>query len=388
MKLRSLMLSVATIVLLGGGAQAYDGPVEKKTFAMPQLTTLGGKTIKDVKVGWESYGKLNDAKSNVILITHFFSGDSHAAGKDPTGRVGYWDPVIGAGKAIDTDKYFVIASDTLVNLNKGAITTGPSSIDPASGKPYGLTFPVVTIRDFVNVQKALLESLGVTKLHAVVGASMGALQAFEWAAAYPEMVERIVPVIGEAEAGGWLIEWLNIWAAPIMVDPNWNNGDYYGKAEPVKGLAEALKVVSLHAQGVEWANKTFGRKWAEEGRNPLDALGNKFAIEAALDKGAAARAASSDANHFLYLVKANQLFLAGHGGSLEEGLKKIKARTLLLPGQGDWVFPPQNVQRLRDQMKAEGKNVDLAEIEGPNGHLNGVLHIAKQGDKLKAFLDN
>jgi homoserine O-acetyltransferase/O-succinyltransferase len=390
MRIRSLILSAALALAFVGGAQAYDGPVEKKTFEMKEpLKTLGGKEIKGVKVGWESYGKLNDAKSNVILITHFFSGNSHAAGKykPEDAAPGYWNAVIGAGKPIDTDKYFVIASDTLVNLNKGAITTGPSSIDPATGKPYGMSFPVVTIRDFVTVQKALLDSLGVTKLHAVVGASMGALQAFEWATAYPEMVERVVPVIGDAEASGWLIEWLNIWAAPIMLDPNWNGGDYYGKAEPVKGLAEALKVVSLHAQGVEWANKAFGRKWAEEGKNPLDAMGNKFAIEAALEKGATARAAASDANHFLYLVKANQLFLAGHGGSLEEGLKKIKARTLLLPGVGDWVFPPANSQRVRDLMKAEGKDVDYAEIDGPNGHLNGVLYLAKQGDKLKAFLE-
>lgn len=390
MRVHRLILSAALSLAFAGGALAYDGPVEKKTFAMKEpLKTLGGKEIKDVRVGWESYGKLNDAKSNVILVTHFFSGNSHAAGKykPEDAAPGYWDPVIGAGKAIDTDKYFVISSDTLVNLNKSAITTGPASIDPATGKPYGMSFPVVTIRDFVNVQKALLESLGVTKLHAVVGGSMGALQAIEWATAYPEMVERIVPVIGDAEASGWLIEWLNVWAAPIMIDPNWNNGDYYGKAEPVKGLAEALKVVSLHAQGVEWANKTFGRKWAEADKNPLDAMGNKYLIEAAIDKGAAARATASDANAFLYLVKANQLFLAGHGGSLEEGLKKIKAKTLLLPGQGDWVFPPANSQRLRDLLKAEGKDVDYAEIDGPNGHLNGVLHLAKQGDKLKAFLE-
>jgi homoserine O-acetyltransferase len=369
-----------------------DDPGQRKffTFATDRRFAVDcGVMLSDVVVAYETWGRLDADAANAVLVCHAWTGDSHAAG--PAGRghtaPGWWDDTIGPGKPIDTDKYFVIASDTLVNLNKGAITTGPSSIDPATGKPYGMTFPVVTIRDFVTVQKALLDSLGVTKIHAVVGASMGALQAFEWATAYPEMVERIVPVIGDAEASGWLIEWLNIWAAPIMLDPNWNGGDYYGKAEPVKGLAEALKVVSLHAQGVEWANKAFGRKWAEEGKNPLDAMGNKFAIEAALEKGATARAAASDANHFLYLVKANQLFLAGHGGSLEEGLKKIKARTLLLPGVGDWVFPPANSQRVRDLMKAEGKDVDYAEIAGPNGHLNGVLHLASQGEKLKAFLD-
>lgn len=395
MKLRSVVRSAATMAAvavmafaLAGAGFAYDGIVEKKTFALPSYTTVGGKTIRDVKVGWESYGKLNDAKSNVILITHFFSGTSHAAGKykpeDPA--PGYWDAVIGAGKPIDTDRFYVISSDTLVNLNKAAISTGPSAIDPATGKPYGMAYPVVTIRDFVNVQKALLDSLGITRLRAVIGASMGALQAIEWAVAYPDMVERIVPVIGDGEANAWLIGWLNVWAAPIMLDPNWSSGDYYGRPEPTKGLAEALKIVSLHAQGVEWADRTFGRKWAEEGRNPLDGFANKFAIEAALEKGAAARAAASDANAFLYLVKANQLFLAGHGGSLEEGLRKIKARTLLLPAVGDWIFPPANSQRLRDRLKAEGKAADYAELDGPNGHLNGVLHLAGQGERLKAFL--
>ncbi|MCK6450886.1 MAG: homoserine O-acetyltransferase [Alphaproteobacteria bacterium] len=369
----------------------YDGPVEKKTFALPSYTTVGGRTIKDVKIGWESYGKLNEARSNAILITHFFSGNSHAAGKyKPEEKVaGYWDPIIGAGKPIDTDKYFVISSDTLVNLNTKSpttVTTGPASINPDTGKPYGMSFPVVGIRDFVNVQKALLDSLGIKKLHAVVGASMGALQAMEWAAGYPDMVERVVPVIGDAETNAWLIGWLNVWAAPIMLDPNWNNGDYYGRPEPTRGLAEALKIVSLHAQGTEWANKTFARKWAEEGKNPLDGFANKYLIEATLEKGAAARAAASDANSFLYLVKANQLFIADNGGSLEEIAKKIKARMLLLPGVGDHIFPPANSQRVRDAMKAAGKDVEYAEIDGPNGHLNGVIHIAKQGEAIRAFL--
>lgn len=381
----------AAALLLTVPAFAYDGPVEKKTFALPSYTTVGGKTIKDVKIGWESYGKLNEAKSNAILITHFFSGNSHAAGKykPEDAAPGYWNSVIGAGKPIDTDKYFVISADSLVNLNAKSpttITTGPASINPDTGKPYGMSFPVVTIRDFVNLQKALLESLGINKLHAVVGASMGALQAMEWAAGFPDMVERVVPVIGDGEANAWLIAWLNVWAAPIMLDPNWNNGDYYGKAEPTKGLAEALKIVSLHAQGTEWANKTHGRKWAAEGKNPLDSFDNKYAIEAALDGGAAARAKASDANSFLYLVKANQLFIADNGASVEEIAKKIKAKMLLLPAVGDHIFPPSQSQRVRDAMKAAGKSAEYAEIEGPNGHLNGVVHVAKQGEVLKAFL--
>ncbi len=166
--------------------------VEKKVFEMPSYTTLGGKVIKGVRIGWQSAGTLNADRSNAILITHFFSANSHAFGKyKPEDQAaGYWDAIIGPGKAIDTDKYFVLSSDTLVNLNMagGTVTTGPATINPDTGKPWGMDFPVVGIGDFVNVQKALVESLGIRKLHAVAGPSMGSLQAYDWAARYPEMV--------------------------------------------------------------------------------------------------------------------------------------------------------------------------------------------------------
>jgi homoserine O-acetyltransferase/O-succinyltransferase len=284
--------------------------VEKRTFELPSYTTTGGATIRRVRVGWESYGTLNEAKDNAILVTHFFSANSHAAGRyhadDP--EPGYWDAIIGPGKPLDTDRYFVLSSDTLVNLNAkdpNTVTTGPASIDPGTGRPYGMSFPVVTIRDFVNVQKALLDSLGIRALHAVVGASMGSLQALEWASAYPDWVRRVVVAIGGAEENAFLIGWLNLWAAPIRLDPDWNGGDYHGRAEPVRGLTEALKLVTLQASQWAWTDRTFGRAWAEEGKDPGAAMGHRFAVEAWLDRTAAARARLCDANHFLYLVKAN-----------------------------------------------------------------------------------
>src|SRR6266702_130833 len=171
-------------------AQSSDLVIEKKTFSLPSYTTVAGETIKAVKIGWEAAGTLNADKSNAILITHFFSGTSHAFGKyaanDPS--PGYWDAIIGPGKAIDTNKYYVLSSDTLVNLNANVpnvVTTGPASTNPDTGKPYGMSFPVVSIRDFVRVQKALIDSLGIKKLKAVIGASMGALQAYECAQSYP-----------------------------------------------------------------------------------------------------------------------------------------------------------------------------------------------------------
>jgi len=197
------VLALALLTPVAAGAQ--DLIVEKKTFTLPSYTTVAGAAIKDVKIGWQAAGTLNADRSNAILITHFFTGTSHAFGKYAASdkAAGYWDAIIGPGKAIDTNKYYVISSDTLVNLNVKApnvVTTGPASINPDTGKPYGMSFPVVSIKDFVRVQKALVESLGIRKLRAVMGASMGGLQAFEWAASFPDMVDRIVPVI--ATPGG------------------------------------------------------------------------------------------------------------------------------------------------------------------------------------------
>ncbi|PWC39225.1 homoserine O-acetyltransferase [Azospirillum sp. TSO35-2] len=386
-------LAMAACLLGALPALALDGIVEKKVFEMPSYTTTGGGTIKNLRVGWESYGKLNDAKDNVILVTHFFSGNSHAAGKykaeDAT--PGYWDSIIGPGKPLDTDKYFIISSDTLVNLSPkdpNVVTTGPASVNPDTGKPYGMSFPIVTIQDFVNVQKALLDSLGVKTLQAVMGGSMGSLQAFEWGADYPDMVKRVIAVIGGPEADPFLIGWLNLWGAPIKLDPNWNNGDYYGKAEPKAGLTEALKLVTLHARHWKWADAAFGRKWAEEGKDPRAAMGNQYAIEAWLDKAAAGRAAVSDANHFLYLIKANQTFVTGNGPSLDDGLAKIKAPVLLIPSADDLVFPPdRNMRPLKDRLEKQGNKVDYTEsITSTLGHLDGIANIAKAGDTITQFL--
>lgn len=384
--------AVALAAVLAMPAGAQDLIVEKQTFELPSYTTVGGRTIEGVTVGWEAYGTLNEAKDNVILVTHYFSGTSHAAGKyAPEDKApGYWDAIIGPGKAIDTDKYYVISSDTLVNLGANdptVVTTGPASIDPATGAPYGMSFPIVTIRDFVEVQKALLESLGIERLHAVMGASMGALQAYEWAAAYPDRVERVIPVIGAGWADGNLIAWLNVWAAPIKLDANWNGGDYYGGEPPLRGLAEALKIVTLHAQHWEWSNGVFGRAWAGEARDPAASFENLYKIEAVLDAAGAARAQISDANHFLYLVKANQLFYAGHGEGLYDGLLAIEAPVLIIHTDEDLVFFPEAVRDTAAVIGSDGTPVQIVELQGTRGHLDGVLSISQAGPAIAAFLE-
>ena len=385
--MKALARAFAIVLTLLPGvtlAQSSDLIVEKKTFELPSYTTVAGATIKSVKIGWESAGTLNADKSNAILITHYFSGTSHAFGKyaPSDATAGYWDAIIGPGKAIDTRKYFVLSSDTLVNLNVNApnvVTTGPASINPDTGKPYGMSFPVVSFKDFVNVQKALVDSLGIRRLRAVVGASGGGFQAYEWAASYPNMVERIVPVISTPRADPYLIGWLDAWAQPIRLDPKWNGGDYYDKEPPLEGLKGALKLVTLHAFQSEWAAKTFGSEPAEAGKDPGKAMDNHFKIESGLETVAATRAKTADANHFLYMVRTNQLASADPA--------KIKMPVLLLYSPTDLVFQEQQVAAAAGELAAAGSTVETGKLIGPYGHNNGVFAISQATDQIRAFID-
>ncbi|MBP58121.1 MULTISPECIES: E22 family MetX-like putative esterase [Idiomarina] len=387
-RLWTTVISIA--VLLISLPLAAEQWVEKKTFSMDSYTTHGGETIKDVKVGWESYGTLNEAKDNVVLITHFFSGNSHAAGKysEDDQQAGYWDSIIGPGKAIDTDKYYVISVDSLVNAYPNlptVITTGPASINPDTGKPYGLDFPVVTIRDFVNVQKALLEELGVKKLHAVVGASMGSLQAIEWAAAYPDWVERMVSVIGAGSLDAWTIMGLEQWAQAIKLDPNWNGGDYYDGDAPLDGVTMAQAMITHGAMHPEYINQAVPKQETlpEKG---LESVTNELPAVEWLYGASRARAPLADANHILYLVRANQLFVAGHQDTLKDGLKNISAKTLFLPSSNDLLLMPYMAENTADQLRDMGKKVQYEEINGPWGHLNGLFSIQQKAELLSEFL--
>jgi homoserine O-acetyltransferase len=374
----------ALALAVPGAALAQDLIVKKELFTMPAYTAVNGQTIKSIRVGYQTAGQLNAARDNVILICHFFSGTSHAFGKYTAQdkAPGYWDAIIGPGKPIDTDRYFVVSSDTLVNLNAklpNVITTGPASVNPETGTQYGMNFPVVSIRDFVNVQKALLDQLGVKKLHAVAGASGGAVQSVEWAAAYPEMVERIIPVIGPGLAmDAYAVAMLDLWAMPIRLDPKWNRGDYYGRDEPLEGLAEALKFVTFSAVSFAWGDKRFGRKWAKDGEDPGKAYGNLFAVEAALNAAGSARAKTTDANSYLYMAKANQLFGVDP--------KRIKAKALFVPVTSDLIFPPVMSKRAADTLRAQGNTVEYFEIPTDGGHIDGVTQIGQAAKAIGEFL--
>ncbi|WP_050479224.1 E22 family MetX-like putative esterase [Herbaspirillum rhizosphaerae] len=361
--------------------------VNKQIFTLASYKTVGGQEIRDVRVGYETYGKLNEAGDNAVFIAHFYSGTSHAAGKykESDAAPGYWDSIIGPGKAIDTDKYFVVSADTLVNINVKdpmVTTTGPASINPATGKPYGMHFPVVAMRDSVRVHKQLLDKLGVHQLAAAIGASGGSIQAMEWAALYPDFVKRVVHVIGPGfEISPYVIALLDVWSLPVRLDSKWKQGDYYGSGDPDDGVAEALKIVSVQTRHWEWAQATFGYALADPDKAPGAAVGNLFKIESALEAGARARAKTVDGNSIIYMSKANQLYRLS-----DEEVKGIKAKILFIPSSSDLVFPLKLSMEALQRFKKQGGQGMLYLLQGPGGHLEGVLNIDKAAGVISRFL--
>ncbi|MAD75766.1 MAG: homoserine acetyltransferase [Rheinheimera sp.] len=388
------MKFLSTLLLLGlllTGCNSQAMLVEKQAFEIANFKTENGALISPAKVGWEAYGKLNADKSNVILITHFFSGSSHAAGKykETDAAPGYWDAIIGPGKAIDTDKYYVISVDTLVNANvfdPTVITTGPATVNPATGKPYGLSFPVVTIGDFVEVQKALLDNLGINKLHAVIGGSMGSFQAIEWATRYPDRVERLIPVIGTAYIDAWAAVRLERWAYPIKQDPAWRGGDYYQHGQPEQGLTTALAYIIQDAVYPTGFNMRYPAPYTDKA--PHQDILASFSAWDQLMAHANLRAKMQDANHILYLIRASQLYRAGMGENWQQALSRVTAKTLFLPASGDQLLLPTMAKTSAEAMTAAGKTVEYAEIPGIWGHLDGVVGIAAVADNIRTFLES
>jgi homoserine O-acetyltransferase len=234
----------------------------------------------------------------------------------------------------------------------------------------------------VRVHKALVDSLGVKKLQAVAGASGGSIQAMEWAALYPDFVDRVVHVVGPGfDIHPYVLELLDVWSLPVRLDPKWNKGDYYGRDEPVDGVAQALKIITITARSYGWAEKTFGYKWADAAKNPLDSMWNVYAIEDTLEKVGQARAKNTDGNSLLHTAKANQLYRL-----TDDEVKGIKAKILFVPAASDEIFPPELSKRAAERFKAQGGVAEVAIIEGDGGHLDGVLNVAKQGEAIRAFL--
>lgn len=374
-------------------SKAEDLIVKKNRFTTHQFDTFNGQTIDTVTVGWEAYGTLNKKKDNAILITHYFSGNSHAAGKyhKNDNQAGYWDSIIGPGKAIDTNLYYVISVDTLANLSfhdPHVITTGPASIDPKTGKPYGLSFPVVTIRDFVNVQKAVLDSLGIGQLHAVVGASMGAMQAMDWAVAYPNRIPKMISVIGTGQSDAWTTTSLEHWATPIKLDVNWREGQYYGRDEPTEGLIASLMLVTQYATHPEFINANNSNHNPLQ-KAPLNSIVESYEAVKWLKARAAVRANTSDANHLLYLVRASQSFIAGFNTDFDEQLAQVKAKSLFIPASNDLLLMPYQARRVHNELLKLGKDSTLVSLspDSPTlGHLDGIASIAIHEKTIRNFL--
>ncbi len=390
----SLLLTALLLLSLSSRLTAASTMmVEKQHFTTTNFTTFNGSHLPQVSVGWESYGTLTAAKDNVILITHYFSGSSHAAGKysEQDADAGYWDTLIGPNKAIDTNRFFVISIDSLANLNAydpNVITTGPASIDPRTGKPYGLTFPVLTIRDFVNVQKLVLESLGIRQLYAVIGPSMGSMQAIEWAVTYPDWVPRLVSVIGAAATDAWTTSALDLWTLPIKLDPKWQQGQYSRENPPVEGLTAALMLITQHALHPEFfAAQGQALGFTPTEAAPLQHILADHSIVTWLRERAAMRAVLMDANHLLYLVRACQLFIAGQGKDLNTALQSLQAKTLFLPATNDLLLMPYLAQEAHQALVAAGKDSHYQELPGPLGHLEGVAGIMNHVQAIARFLN-
>ncbi|HWU42697.1 MAG TPA: homoserine O-acetyltransferase [Bdellovibrio sp.] len=357
---------------------------EKKSFHLPEHTTVLGEKISDVKIGFETYGTLNEAKDNAILICHYFSGSSNAAGRyeaqDP--EPGYWDAIIGPGKAIDTNKFFVIASDILCNAcpkDPRVITTGPATLNPQNQKPYGLSFPMITIEDLVRVQKKLIDSLGIEKLFAVAGPSLGAMQTVQWAVSFPEMVERAIAVIGAGvETPAHVLSAVDFWAAPLKLDPSWNNGDYYHGEFPTRGMKEGLRLLTWHALSPEWSSHIAGRGVLTG--TPMENFDDSFGIQEVLSRLANLRLNLMDPNHYLYIVKMVQCF------SVRAQMEKIRAKMLLISAKSDLLMLPKFSLEATQELRSKGHDVEYFEIEGNGGHMDGIFAIEKAAETISQFL--
>ena len=319
--------------------------VKKERFSLLSYTLECGQTIP-VEIGYETYGKLNKEKSNGILICHFFSANSHAAGKySPEDvEVGWWDSLIGPGKAIDTDRYFVISSDTLCNVqlkNPHVITTGPGTMNPATGKPYGMLFPQFTYRDMAGIQTELVETLGIHRLSAVIGPSAGGMQAIHWAVHFPEQVERCISVISGARTPVFTsLTYLKAAIDAIQLDPHWKEGDYYGAVEPEKGLFLALQLMNLGAYQYGWYEQTYPRKNGEP--EPYQHLHHRPSFQKGFEEAVTPRMQPYDANHYLYTARAAMMHNVGSNfASLEEALGRIQSRVLMIACSSDLLFPPE-----------------------------------------------
>jgi len=335
----------------------YDGKIELES----------GKSFGPIDISYETYGKLNGDKSNAILVCHPLTGDAHAAGwHDNDEKPGWWDNMIGPGKAFDTEKYFIISTNTLGGC-KG--TTGPSSINLESGEPYGLNFPVITIKDMVVVQRKLVKNLGISKLLAVAGGSMGGMQALQWSVAFPEEVKFVISIATTAQSSPQQIALNEVRRRAIMSDPKWNNGKYYGTKQPVDGLRLARMIGHITYLSDTSMKEKFGRKLRDGKKLNFD-FDIDFEVENYLYYKGGSFVERFDANSYLYLTKAVDYFdlTDGNKKSLVDAFSDARAKFLITSITSDWLYPPYQSKDIVKALESSDLDVTYSEITSTYGH--------------------
>ena len=354
------------------------------TFAEPpdELVLESGEKFGPITLAYETYGTLNEDKSNVILTLHAFSGDAHAAGyHDGERKPGWWDDMIGPGKALDTNTYFVISSNVLGGC-KGS--SGPASINPKTEQPYALDFPLITIEDMVNCQKRLIEHLGIEQLLSVAGGSMGGMQVLAWLVMYPEMVRSAIPIATTIKHSPQQIAFDEVGRQAVMADPNWKSGNYYGGPLPARGLAVARMVGHITYMSDHSMEEKFGRQ-RKNNADPFK-FTTDFEVEGYLNYRGDSFVKRFDANSYLYISKAIDNFDASGEKPFQKALKGIEAKVLVIAFKSDWLYPAYQSQEIVKACKRAGIETTYCEIESTYGHDAFLLEVDEETHLISHFL--
>jgi homoserine O-acetyltransferase len=355
--------------------------VSGETFVFESGQTLVGFTLR-----YETYGRLNPARDNVVVISHALSGDHHCAGIHSLNdrKPGWWNNLIGPGKAVDTNRFFVICSNCLGGCQG---SSGPSSINPANGKPFGITFPFVTVRDMVRAQKLLLDSLGISSVYAVLGGSMGGMQVLQWGIEYPSFVRRLLPMATTARESAQGIGFNEVGRQAIMQDPEWHHGEYPKNGGPKVGLAIARMMAHITYVSDASMDRKFGRKRKGPSENAAYNFDVQFEVESYLRYQGESFINRFDANSYLYITRAIDHFdLAAAYGSLEKAFAHVDAETLVVGFTSDWLFPPEQNRLIALALLRAGKRASYAELSTDLGHDSFLLESEELYALVRGFL--